>query len=106
MTHPTDPEACRSMTDLRGVIDALDRDIVRLLARRAALIDRAIALKPAEGLPARIPDRVQAVLDNVRAEARATGLDPDLVADLWRLLIEWSIAREERVLGPEPEEFA
>ena len=34
-----------------------------------------------------------------RAAAEAEGLDADLCEGLWRQLIEWSIAREARVLG-------
>jgi isochorismate pyruvate lyase len=30
-------------------------------------------------------------------------LDPELVEALWRQLVEWSIAREERLLGADPE---
>ncbi len=105
MGEPIPPAHCRSMAELRREIDALDRRIVAMLARRAACIDRAIELKPSEGLPARIPDRVQAVMDNIRAEALATGLDPALAEEIWHKLIEWSIAREERVLGPQREEY-
>jgi isochorismate pyruvate lyase len=28
-------------------------------------------------------------------------MDPDLAEKLWRILIDWSIAREERVIGPD-----
>ncbi|SDD29899.1 chorismate mutase [Ruegeria marina] len=95
----TPPERCRSMLDLRCEIDKFDRQLVEMLTRRAAYIDRAAELKPDEGLPARIPERVEAVVQNVRAESLLTGLDPDLAERLWRILIDWSIAREERVLG-------
>lgn len=88
------------MQDLRAEIDALDAEIVARLARRAAYIDRAIELKPGEGLPARIEDRVEAVVAKVRGCALAEGLDPDLVESLWRRLIDWSIDREEIILGP------
>ncbi len=88
-----------SMAELRREIDALDRRLVALLARRADLIDRAIALKSAEGMAARIEARIDEVIDNVRQSAGDVGLDPDLVEALWRQLIEWSIAREEKVLG-------
>jgi len=87
------------MAELRVVIDALDAQIVGLLAARAACIDRAAELKPAERLPARIDARVEQVVANVRREAAGQGVDPDLVETLWRAVIEWSIAREERVLG-------
>lgn len=93
------PSDCHSMQELRVEIDALDAQIVAGLAARAAYIDRAIALKQVENLPARIDDRVEEVVERVRARAGAEGLDADLVEALWRRLIEWSIAREERVLG-------
>ena len=95
------PEDCHSMEDLRAMIDALDSHIVEALARRATYIDRAAELKPALGLPARIEARVEEVVRNVRVRAMAEGLDPALVETLWRLLIDWSIAREEEVLGPD-----
>ncbi len=96
----TSPDDCHSMQELRAAIDVLDAGIVAALARRAAYIDRAIALKPAERMPARVDDRVEEVVANVRARALAEGLDPALAESLWRRLIEWSIAREEVVLGP------
>lgn len=93
------PQDCRDMTELRAAIDTLDAEIVAALARRMAYIDRAIVLKPAAGLPARIDTRVEDVVAKVRGRAEAEGLDPALAESLWRLLIDWSIAREEAVLG-------
>ena len=66
-----------------------------------SLIDRAIELKPGEGLPARIETRIEEVVGRVRDSALAEGLDPELIETLWRQLIDWSIAREEQVLGTE-----
>ena len=93
------PADCHSMPELRAEIDRLDGEIVAKLVARAGYIDRACELKAANGLPARIEDRVEEVVAKVRARAQADGLDPALVEDLWRRLIEWSIAREERRLG-------
>jgi isochorismate pyruvate lyase len=93
------PEDCHDMTELRASIDALDAELVSKLKARAAYIDRAVVLKKGNGLPARIDDRVEEVVANVRAKATAQGLDPDLVEDLWRRIIDWSIAREEQALG-------
>lgn len=90
------------MGELRRAIDALDRELIGLLVRRAACIDRAAQLKPKEGLPARIPERVEQVVANARRNAAEAGLDPDFAETLWRTMIEWAIAREEGVLGPSP----
>ncbi|MGB0799219.1 MAG: chorismate mutase, partial [Planktomarina sp.] len=46
------------MPELRIEIDALDGEIVALLAERTGYIDRAIAIKQGNGWPARIPGRV------------------------------------------------
>ena len=93
------PQDCANMAELRVEIDALDRQLVALLAQRATYIDRAAELKPAEGLPARIDERVEDVVAKVRITAQEAGFDPDLAETIWRRMIEWSIAREERVLG-------
>ena len=86
------------MLELRASIDALDGEIVKLLALRALYIDRAAELKTVNGLPANIPSRVEDVVAKVKAAAMREGLDADLVEQLWRQMISWSIAREERVL--------
>ena len=87
------------MIDLRAAIDELDRGLVRLLATRATYIDRAAELKSVNGLPANIPARVEEVVTKVKANAVREGFDPELAEQLWRQLISWSIAREERKLG-------
>ncbi|MCB2125092.1 MAG: chorismate mutase [Rhodobacteraceae bacterium] len=89
------------MAELRAEIDRIDARLVALLAERAGYIDRAAELKPALGLPARIDDRVEEVVEKVRARAMAEALDPDLAEALWRRLIDWSIAREEAKIGRE-----
>ncbi len=90
---------CATMEDVRAGIDQVDTALVGLLLRRVAYVDRAAVIKAPLGLPARIDDRVEAVVARVRATAAAEGLDPDLAESLWRQLIDWSIAREERALG-------
>jgi isochorismate pyruvate lyase len=93
------PDECETMQDIRAEIDRLDAALIAMLAERATYIDRAAAVKTEAGLPARINARVEQVVANVRAEAKAQGLAPDLAEALWRQLIEWSIAREETLLG-------
>ena len=95
------PQDCSDMADIRAEIDRIDAGLVRLLAERAAYIDRAAVIKAVAGLPARITPRVEQVVANVRDHAQAHGLSPDLVEMLWRRLIDWSIAREETRLGPD-----
>lgn len=87
------------MADVRATIDALDDALVALLARRQRQIERAAAVKPCLGVPARVPERVDEVLARVAAAAEREGLSGELAQALWRALIEWSIAYEERLMG-------
>jgi isochorismate pyruvate lyase len=94
-----EPKDCMTMAEVRAGIDRLDADLVALFARRVAYIDAAARIKAQLGLAARLEDRVEEVVANVRRHAAAHGLPPDKLEKLWRRLIDWSIEREERHLG-------
>ena len=99
MTRPA--ADCTTMAEIRAEIDRLDATLVALFAERVGYIDRAAVIKLETGLPARIDDRVEDVVAKVRGHAVAHGLPPDKLEKLWRKLIDWSIEREEGVLGPD-----
>ena len=63
------PADCTTMAHIRAEIDRLDDDLVRLFAERAGYIDRAAEIKAGVDLPARINDRVEEVVQNVRRHA-------------------------------------
>ncbi len=96
------PQDCQDMADIRAEIDRLDAALMAMLAQRAAYIDRAAQIKSRDGLPARITVRVDEVLANVARHAGNAGLEPAPYVEMWRSLIEWSIAREEKTLGKGP----
>ncbi len=88
-----------SLSPLRAEIDALDSAMVDLLARRFAVVKVVVEHKAREGIAARLDDRVEAVVHNVRRKAEAAGCPPDLAEELWRTMIEWIIGYEEQHLG-------
>lgn len=87
------------MSDVRRVIDELDDELVALLAKRQRQIERAAKVKPALGIPARVPDRVDEVLARVLGAARREGLSVEVAMNLWTAIVEWSIQYEERLMG-------
>ena len=101
MTELTKPGDCNSMDELRHQIDKLDVKIVELLANRSEFIDRATELKKSNGMPARIPERIESVVSNARNAAEELDLDADLVEKIWRILIDWSIQREAEIIREE-----
>jgi isochorismate pyruvate lyase len=84
---------CRDMDEVREQIDALDREIVMLLADRLHFINEAGRLK-ADRSAVRDDARIEDVIAKVRATAQAAGIDPDFIEPLYRQLIERSIQHE------------
>lgn len=89
---------CQTKEEIRSEIDRIDVALVALLAERFGYVQRMAELKetPADAYDA---DRIEAVLTLVRREAGERGLDVELVDGLWRLLIDWNVAFEERSIG-------
>lgn len=88
----------RDITTLRGLIDALDEDLVKLLAQRQKLVEEVIIYKKAHGIPAVIPDRIQAVLDHVGQIAVANGTEPELTCGIYKFMIDYFCRFEDRYL--------
>jgi isochorismate pyruvate lyase len=88
-----DPEHCRTMSDVRAGIDALDEEIVARLARRFRFMDAAARIKERRD-QVRDESRKAEVLGHVRSRAVSAGAPPDLLADVYEYLIEISIAYE------------
>ena len=69
--------------EIRRRIDRVDAAVVRLLARRFALVKRVGALKKAAGKPLADPKREASVLSRARAMAKTAGAPPDAVARIF-----------------------
>lgn len=82
----------------RARIDALDEQIIDLLAERVGVIDEVAELKAARDIPAVLEDRVAEVIDNAAARAADHGLDPELARRLYAVLVAWCCEREERYI--------
>lgn len=92
------PASCDNMSDVRAAIDALDRELVAVLARRLEYVGRAAEIKQIHDMPALIPDRVEEVIANVRRLAESHNADPEFFEALWRTLVGMSIAYEQKLM--------
>jgi chorismate mutase-like protein len=87
---------------VRRDIDVEDLQFVKALKRRLKLARRAGELKRKADLPIHDPNREREVLALRRDWAEQLGVDPDVVEDFFRLLIEQSRkAQEEDEKGTE-----
>lgn len=89
-------ERAPDLRETRELIDDIDRDLVRLLGRRAQLARRAGRAKADIGRPVRDPERERQVLEARRAWAEGEGLEPEAVAAIFESVMSLSRALQER----------
>jgi len=77
---------CQTMADVRAHIDALDAQIVPLIAQRSGYVAQAARIK---GAPSQIVDqaRIEAIVSRVAAQAEALGAPPQVLAATYRAMI-------------------
>ena len=90
---------------LRDQIDAVDKQILNLLAERLSLVEKVGEVKSEHGLPIYAPDREAAMLASRRTEAEKIGVPPQLIEDILRRTMRESYASEKdsgfKCLNPE-----
>ena len=75
-----------SLSEVRAEIDALDDQIVRLLALRQRQVEWAATFK-ADADAVRAPDRRARVMARLRERALQEGVDPAVVEAVWTAMI-------------------
>lgn len=83
-----------TLESLRAEIDRVDEQVVTLLTRRLEHVKQVVALKKAQGLPIYNPAREEDLISQRRDQARAAGLDPDYIEELYRCIIRQSRVRQ------------
>ena len=87
------PEDCANIEDVREAVDSLDREVLRLLGRRARYVAAAARFKSDEK-GVRAPERQRTMLALRRRWAEDEDLDPDFVAGLHEDIVSHFVARE------------
>ena len=91
MAEPTDA----GLGSLRDRIEAIDRQILSLLADRLRVVDAVVAAKLAAASPFRDRVREDLLLGRLRHLAVELGLDPHEVERLYRVVLDMSVAHQE-----------
>lgn len=84
---------CQSLAEVRDEIDKLDDQIVELIAKRNNYIKQAARFKNTiEEVKA--PERIDAVIQRLRHKALELDLSPNLIADVYRMMIDEMVETE------------
>lgn len=100
--HPLSPTVhpTSSPFSIRG--GEPDEVLVQLLARRSRVILDVIRNKRANSMPVVDRDREDAVFESIERIARSEGLDPRIVRQVLRAVIDAFTLLEVEELGPDP----
>lgn len=79
---------------LRREIDAIDVQIVNLLAQRHDRVQQVVSIKKSMGLPVWHPAREEDLVSQRRAQAARVGLDPAFVEEIYRCVLRQSRVRQ------------
>jgi chorismate mutase/prephenate dehydrogenase len=74
----------------RKNIDDIDSQILSLLARRQAEVEKVVRLKKKYHAPVYHPAREEDMISKLRAAAKKTCLEPDFLEDLYRVILRQS----------------
>lgn len=80
----------RPLPVVRAMIDALDRDLLQIMAKRMALVAEVAAYKRQHGLKIRDASRERELLRDRHEHARELGLPSDEIESIFRLLMRSS----------------
>ena len=90
----------RSLEAMRANIDAIDREVLRLLSERDGMVGEIAGYKRNHSVPIRDPRRENEIITDRREHAIALGLKPDTVEGIYRLVM-WASRDRQAALKAE-----
>ncbi len=89
----------QQLKEYRVRIDALDEQLIDVLARRFAVVRAVGDLKSCEGLPVVQSERAEAVKRRAADMGKEKGLDPEFVYGLYEMMIAHAHELEHDIVG-------
>lgn len=87
--------ANNTLEEVRGNIDRIDNEIIKLIAERGQYVLQAASFKKTDN-DVKAPKRVEEVILKVRNTAEEYGANPDMIESLYREMISSFIKSETK----------
>ena len=91
------------LSTLRDRIDAVDRQIIALLAERLRIVEEVALAKLDAASPFRDREREERLLLRLREHATGAGLDAHQIERLYRVVMDMSVAHQEATVRNRPD---
>ncbi|MCF6249574.1 MAG: bifunctional chorismate mutase/prephenate dehydrogenase, partial [Desulfobacula sp.] len=79
---------------LRKKIDRIDAQVLSLLEKRQAQVEKVVTLKKKHHIPVYHPAREEDLISRLRSQAQKADLDPDFMEDIYRVILRQSRDRQ------------
>ena len=84
---------CNSLQEVRQEVDKIDMQLVELISQRTHLIRQAANFKESvEEVKAQ--ERIDTIMQNVRKKAIELNISPNMISDLFRIMINEMVETE------------
>ena len=84
---------CKTLEEVRKEVDKIDEELVKLIAKRSKYVKQAAKFKESVE-EIKSDERIDDVLNHVRHLAAILGISPNLVADIFKILIDKMVEME------------
>ncbi len=88
------PEKCQNIQEIREAIDSIDEEIIKLIGKRFSYVKEIVKFKNKDRDSIVAKDRYNEVIENRRMLAVENGLNPDLIENIYKSLINHFINKE------------
>ncbi len=88
------PEKCKNIQEIREAIDNIDEEIIKLIGRRFNYVKEIVKFKDKDRDSIVAKDRYNEVIESRRMLAVENGLNPDLIENVYKSLINHFINKE------------
>lgn len=79
-----------ALEEVRRSIDAIDSQLLELLGQRSELVKLVAQIKKENGIEVHQPQRFDALLAKLKAEAATLNLDTEMIESIWNAIHESS----------------
>lgn len=93
------PDDCRNIDEVREAIDKIDYEIVGLLGKRFGYVKEVVKYKARDVNSIIANERKEAVIKTRRELAENNGLNPDIIENIYRILIDYFIKEELELIN-------
>tara|TARA_Y100000589_G_C27012419_1_gene571388 strand:- start:117 stop:413 length:297 start_codon:yes stop_codon:yes gene_type:complete len=85
----------KNINEIRNDIDQVDLKILKLIQKRKELVTEVVKLKNRDQIIDE--DRINKILNELKAEAINLGIPHDIVIEIWKVMIDGFIRYEEEI---------